>query len=300
MWKEKTSMSKAKKAGKISIVIIVVAAIVAIFSSIVVTYENEYKLVRVFGKVDRVITEEGISFKIPFIEETDTIPKQILLYDLPASDVITKDKKTMVADTYVLWKIEDPLLFAQTLSASVTNAEGRINAAAFNALKEVIGSMTQAEVISARDGLLSETIEERIGDTMSQYGIKLVNVETKHLDLPSDNKTAVYERMISERNQMAAQYTAEGDSQSQIIKNTTDKDVAIMISEAEAQAEQIIAEGEAQYMQILSEAYADPSKSEFYSFVRSLDAAKLSLTGNNKTLILTKDSPIAQIFTMGN
>ena len=294
MWKEKTSMSKAKKAGKISIVIIVVAAIVAIFSSIVVTYENEYKLVRVFGKVDRVITEEGISFKIPFIEETDTIPKQILLYDLPASDVITKDKKTMVADTYVLWKIEDPL------SASVTNAEGRINAAAFNALKEVIGSMTQAEVISARDGLLSETIEERIGDTMSQYGIKLVNVETKHLDLPSDNKTAVYERMISERNQMAAQYTAEGDSQSQIIKNTTDKDVAIMISEAEAQAEQIIAEGEAQYMQILSEAYADPSKSEFYSFVRSLDAAKLSLTGNNKTLILTKDSPIAQIFTMGN
>lgn len=293
-------MSKAKKAGKISIVIIVVAAIVAIFSSIVVTYENEYKLVRVFGKVDRVITEEGISFKIPFIEETDTIPKQILLYDLPASDVITKDKKTMVADTYVLWKIEDPLLFAQTLSASVTNAEGRINAAAFNALKEVIGSMTQAEVISARDGLLSETIEERIGDTMSQYGIKLVNVETKHLDLPSDNKTAVYERMISERNQMAAQYTAEGDSQSQIIKNTTDKDVAIMISEAEAQAEQIIAEGEAQYMQILSEAYADPSKSEFYSFVRSLDAAKLSLTGNNKTLILTKDSPIAQIFTMGN
>ena len=293
-------MSIAKKAGKISIVIIVVAAIVAIFSSIVVTYENEYKLVRVFGKVDRVITEEGISFKIPFIEETDTIPKQILLYDLPASDVITKDKKTMVADTYVLWKIEDPLLFAQTLSASVTNAEGRINAAAFNALKEVIGSMTQAEVISARDGLLSETIEERIGDTMSQYGIKLVNVETKHLDLPSDNKTAVYERMISERNQMAAQYTAEGDSQSQIIKNTTDKDVAIMISEAEAQAEQIIAEGEAQYMQILSEAYADPSKSEFYSFVRSLDAAKLSLTGNNKTLILTKDSPIAQIFTMGN
>lgn len=300
MWKEKTSMSIAKKAGKISIVIIVVAAIVAIFSSIVVTYENEYKLVRVFGKVDRVITEEGISFKIPFIEETDTIPKQILLYDLPASDVITKDKKTMVADTYVLWKIEDPLLFAQTLSASVTNAEGRINAAAFNALKEVIGSMTQAEVISARDALLSETIEERIGDTMSQYGIKLVNVETKHLDLPSDNKTAVYERMISERNQMAAQYTAEGDSQSQIIKNTTDKDVAIMISEAEAQAEQIIAEGEAQYMQILSEAYADPSKSEFYSFVRSLDAAKLSLTGNNKTLILTKDSPIAQIFTMGN
>ena len=132
--------------------------------------------------------------------------------------------------------------------------------------------------------------------SMEQYGIKLVDVETKHLDLPSDNKEAVYERMISERNQMAAQYTAEGDSQSQIIKNTTDKDVSIMISEAEAKAEQIVAEGEAQYMKTLSDAYSDTSKSEFYSFVRSLDAAKNSLTGDNKTLILSSDSPIAQIF----
>ena len=267
-------MSKAKKAGKISIVVLIVLAVICIFSSLVVTYQDEYKLVRVFGKVDRVITEAGISFKIPFVEEIDTLPKEILLYDLATSDVITKDKKTMVADTYVLWRIEDPLLFAQTLSGSVTSAEGRINASVFNALKEVIGSMTQAEVISARDGLLSETLLNKIGASMEQYGIKLVDVETKHLDLPNDNKEAVYERMISERNQMAAQYTAEGDSQSQIIKNTTDKDVSIMISEAEAKAEQIVAEGEAQYMKTLSDAYSDTSKSEFYSFVRSLDAAK--------------------------
>lgn len=289
-------MSKVKKAGKISIVVLIVLAVICIFSSLVVTYQDEYKLVRVFGKVDRVITEAGISFKIPFVEEVDTLPKEILLYDLATSDVITKDKKTMVADTYVLWRIEDPLLFAQTLSGSVTSAEGRINASVFNALKEVIGSMTQAEVISARDGLLSETLLNKIGASMEQYGIKLVDVETKHLDLPSDNKEAVYERMISERNQMAAQYTAEGDSQSQIIKNTTDKDVSIMISEAEAKAEQIVAEGEAQYMKTLSDAYSDTSKSEFYSFVRSLDAAKNSLTGDNKTLILSSDSPIAQIF----
>ena len=289
-------MSKAKKIGKISAIIIAVLAVIFIFSSVVITYKDEYKLVRVFGKVDRVITEEGISFKIPFIEEVDTLPKEILLYDLASSDVITKDKKTMVADTYVLWRIEDPLLFAQTLSASVTNAEGRINAAVFNALKEIIGSMTQAEVISARDGLLSESIASKIGNSMSQYGIMLVDVQTKHLDLPSDNKAAVYERMISERNQMAAQYTAEGDSESQIIKNTTDKEVSIMISEAEAKAEQIMAEGEAQYMQILSDAYKDSSKSDFYTFVRSLDAAKASLTGDNKTLILNSDSPIAQIF----
>lgn len=276
--------------------VLLLLVVVAGINSIVVTYENEYKLVRVFGKVDRVVTKEGISFKIPFVEQTDTIPKQILLYDLAASDVITMDKKTMVTDTYVLWRVSDPYKFAKTLSASVTNAESRINAAVYNSLKEVIGGLSQAEVISSRDGELSVKVMEGIGKSMEQYGITLVSVETKHLDLPSDNKTAVYERMISEREQMAAQYTAEGNAESQIIKNETDKEVAIKIADATAQAEQIRAEGEAQYMQILSSAYNDASRSDFYTFVRALDAAKLSMTGENKTLILSPDSPLVQIF----
>lgn len=289
-------MSKAKKAGKAAIILIIIIGIVCLCESIVVTYKDEYKLIKVFGKIDSVIAEEGVSFKIPFVEEAESLPREILLYDLAASDVITSDKKTMVADTYVMWQIVDPLKFAQSLSASITSAESRINASVFNALKEIIGSMSQAEVISARDGILSDTIESKISKTMTQYGIKIVSVETKHLDLPNDNKEAVYERMISERNQMAAQYTAEGDAQSQIIKNTTDKDVSIMISEAKASAEKVVAEGEAEYMKILSKAYNNKEKSAFYSFVRSLDAAKNSLTSDNNTLILSADSPIAQIF----
>ena len=276
--------------------IIAVLAVVLALNSIVITYENEYKLVRVFGKVDRVITEDGITFKIPFVENVDTIPKQILLYDLETSDVITMDKKTMVTDTYVLWQVSDPYVFAKSLSASVTSAETRINAAVYNSLKEVIGGMTQAEVISARDGELSVSVMDRIGGDMDQYGIELVSVETKHLDLPDANKAAVYDRMISEREQMAAQYTAEGSAESQIIMNKTDKDVSIMLAEASAQAEQIVAEGEAQYMQILSSAYNDASRSDFYTFVRALDAAKASLAGGNKTLILSPDSPLVQIF----
>ena len=276
--------------------IIAVLAVVLALNSIVITYENEYKLVRVFGKVDRVITEEGITFKIPFVENVDTIPKQILLYDLETSDVITMDKKTMVTDTYVLWQVSDPYVFAKSLSASVTSAETRINAAVYNSLKEVIGGMTQAEVISARDGELSVSVMDRIGGDMDQYGIELVSVETKHLDLPDANKAAVYDRMISEREQMAAQYTAEGSAESQIIMNKTDKDVSIMLAEASAQAEQIVAEGEAQYMQILSSAYNDASRSDFYTFVRALDAAKASLAGGNKTLILSPESPLVQIF----
>jgi len=277
--------------------IIIIIAVVIGASSVIITYDDQYKLVRQFGKVDRVITSSGLNLKLPFVEQTDTLPRNVQLYDMATSDVITKDKKTMVTDTFVLWKITDPLLFAQTLN-SIPNAESRINTVVYNSLKNIIGSMDQTDVISARDGALSTNIMESIDVTMDQYGIELVSVETKHLDLPSDNKTAVYERMISEREQMAANYTAEGKSDSQIIKNNTDKEITIQLAEAQAKAEEIIAEGEAEYMRILSAAYSNEKKSEFYSFVRSLDAAKESLTGSNKTLILDSTSPLAQIFTI--
>lgn len=270
--------------------------VILLLSSIVITHENEYKLIRQFGKVNKVITDPGISFKIPFLQSVDTLPNQILIYDLAESDVITMDKKTMITDSYVLWRIEDPLLFAQTLNSSLSNAENRIDTVIYNAVKNIISSLSQNDVINGRDGELTNAIMGNIGATMEQYGINLLTVETKRLDLPADNKSAVYERMISERDKIAATYIAEGNSEAQIIQNTTDKEVNISISSAEAEAERIISEGEAEYMRILSEAYADESRTEFYSFVRSLDAARSSLTGGNKTLILSSDSPIAQIF----
>ena len=278
------------------LVILLFAALALGSSSLVVTYEDEYSLIRQFGKVDHVVSEAGISFKIPFIQSVDKLPNQTLLYDLPASDVITSDKKTMICDSYILWHITDPLKFAQTLNSSVSNAENRLDTIVYNSTKNVISSIPQDDVISGRDGELSAAIIANIGTSLDQYGIELLSFETKQLDLPSDNKAAVYERMISERANIAATFTAEGNSEAQIIRNTTDKEVTVMLSEAEKDAEILIAEGEAEYMKILAEAYNDPSKTEFYSFVRSLDALKASLTGENKTIFLTPDSPIAQIF----
>lgn len=278
------------------LIIILLAALMIGASSIVVTNENQYSIVRQFGKIDHVVDTAGVSFKIPFIQTVDTLPKQTLLYDLSPSDVITSDKKTMICDSYILWHITDPQKFAQTLNSSITNAENRLDTIVYNSTKNVISSSTQEEVISGRDGKLSAAIIANIGSTLDQYGIELLSFETKQLDLPSDNKAAVYERMISERDNIAATYTAEGTSEAQKIRNTTDKEVAVMLSEAEKNAEILIAEGEAEYMRILSEAYADESKQDFYTFVRSLDALKASMKGNNKTVILSPDSPIAQIF----
>lgn len=275
---------------------IIVVALFLGLSCMVVTGENEYKLVRQFGKIDHVQSEAGLSFKMPFIQTVDSLPKYVQIYDLAPSDVITRDKKTMITNSYVLWQITDPIKFAQTLNGSIGNAENRINTVVYNSIKNIISSLSQEEVISGRDGELTEAILKNMGNIFDQYGIKVITVETKQLDLPADNKTAVYERMISERENIAATYTAEGTSEAQIIKNTTDKEVSIMISEAEKQAEILKAEGEAEYMKILSDAYADESKTDFYSFVRSLDAVKASITGENKTVILSEDSPIAQIF----
>ena len=289
-----------KTFGKAFAVIILFAALFLGLSSLVITKENEYKVIRQFGKIDHVQTEAGVSFKIPFIQTESSLPKQILMYDLSPSDVITKDKKTMITDSYVLWQITDPIKFAQTLNSSIANAESRIDTVVYNSIKNIISSLPQEEVISGRDGELSQAIMANVGDKFSQYGLELLAVETKQLDLPNDNKEAVYERMISERGNIAATYTAEGAAEAQKIRNTTDKEVSILLSEAKKQAEVLKAEGEAEYMKILSDAYKDESRTDFYSFVRSLDALKESIKGDNKTVILDKNSPIAQIFYGGN
>lgn len=289
-----------KAIGKAFTVMILFAVLFLGVSSLVVTKENEYKVIREFGKIDHVQTEAGVSFKIPFIQTESSLPKQILMYDLSPSDVITKDKKTMITDSYVLWQITDPIKFAQTLNSSIANAESRIDTVVYNSIKNTISSWQQEEVISGRDGELSVAIMESVGDKFNQYGLELLAVETKQLDLPNDNKEAVYERMISERGNIAATYTAQGAAEAQKIRNTTDKEVSILLSEAKKQAEVLKAEGEAEYMKILSDAYKDDSRTDFYSFVRSLDALKESVKGNNKTVILDKESPIAQIFYGGN
>lgn len=276
--------------------VIAVGIYILVGAGMVVTYPNEYSVIKQFGKIVDIRKEPGLSFKLPFLQTAEKIENEVLLYDLAVSDVMTKDKKSMIADCFVLWKIKDPQKYTQTLSAQKSNAEYRIDTIVYNSLKNVISSLSQEEVISGRDGELAQTIKDNIGDTLSQYGIELLAVETKSLDLPDENKDAVYERMISERNNIAATYQAEGQEEAKEISNNTTAEIIVMQSEADAQAEEIIAKGEAEYMRILSEAYNDPEKADFYIFLRSLDAARATMVGNNKTLIIDETSPIAQIF----
>ena len=257
---------------------------------------NEYGVVTHLGRITRVSTEAGFYSKLPFFESVRFIPKDLQIYDIQPSDVITKDKKSMIADDFILWKVTDPVKFTQTLNASTRSAEDRVGVAVYNATKNILSSMSQDEVIAARGEQLTKLITEDSNSDIGGYGITIYQAKIKALDLPDDNKDAVYERMISERQNIAASYKAQGDSQAQKIRNDTNRQVTIMEAEAEKQAAITEAEGEAEYMKTLSEAYNTTDKADFYNYIRSLDALKNSLKGRgDKTIILDKDSEIAKI-----
>lgn len=283
-------------------IIINISSIAAIFVVIIlffsITYTvnyNDYAIVKEFGKIVDIIDTPGLHFKKPFIQSTQSIYKGNRIYDIPASDVITKDKKSMIADDYVIWTVIDAKKYYQTLGGISARAEERIDAAVYNATKNTISSMTQDEVIAARGVELTNLITKEANTDISSYGIEIKTAEIKALDLPDDNKQAVYERMISERKNIAASYTAKGNAEAQKIKNETDKTVTITLANANKDAEKIIAEGEAKYMETLSSAYNNEEKADFYNFIRSLDALKSSLNGENKTIMLDKNSEIAKI-----
>ena len=281
---------------KIIAALLAVLAFIGISESLFVLNQGEYAIVKQFGEVVAIYDEPGLKFKIPFVQTMDTLPNKVLVYDLPISEVITKDKQTMVADSFAMWRISDPKKFISSVNGSITTATGRIEYLVYNAMKNQISSRTQEEVVSDRTGELAQDITETARPNFSQYGIELLAVETKHLDLPYDNKESVYKRMIAERNNISATYTAEGEKEATIITNEAAKEAAVLLATAKAQAEQLRAEGEAEYMRILSEAYNSSSKAEFYEFVRSLEAAEKSLAQNGNVLILNQDSPLVELF----
>ena len=354
-----------KHIGKILAALVVVYLLVNMAA--VITYPNQYKVIKTMGKISRVTTEPGFSFRIPLLQSETTISKARQLYDIAPTEIYTSDKKKMEVDAYIIWRLTDPVKFTQTLNSSTASAESKISAMVYGSLKATVSSTSQEELIASRDAALDKaeeddaldvevqdiTSEDLKEDTEAssgagstgaagtettgteskeqsketedgmtvidentrvislsnkileqlnkdydpeQYGIEIQMVKIKKLDLPDENKDAVYNRMITERKNIAAAYKAQGESEAQKIRNTTDRETAVMLSEAEATADRLEAEGEAEYMRILSDAYNDPDKAEYYLFVRQLDAAKKSLENGNTTLFLDSDSPLASIF----
>ena len=286
-------MKKGIIIGIILLVLIIVGA-----SSIYVVQENQFACTFRFSEIVQIESEPGLHFKIPFIDSVEYFPNTTMFYDIPPSEVLTSDKQNMTVDCYILWSISDPQQFYRALGTTA-KAEERLNAITYNALKTAMGTLAQADIINMEDGGERNKIYDGIAATVDatavSYGIHVEDVKIKQFDLPDSNLNAVYNRMISERNQMAEKYTAEGNYEANLIRNEVDKEVNILVSNAKAEAAKLEAEGEAEYMRLLAEAYNDPSKKEFYEFRLALEALKASLNGDEKTVILDADSELAQI-----
>ena len=289
-----------KKTGFIAIVIVLVLVLFLALNSIYTVEENQFACTVRFSQIISTTNQAGLHFKIPFVDQISYFSKATQFYDIPPSEVLTSDKQNMTVDCYVLWRIEDPKKFYQTLGTTAS-AEQRLDAITYNELKTVMGTLAQADIINRDDGAernaIYEGINAKVDAQAKTYGITVEDVKIKRFDLPASNENAVYSRMISERNQMAEKYTADGNYEASIIRNDVDKQVNIIISNAQAEAAKLEAEGEAEYMRMLAEAYDSDDKKDFYEFTIALDALQQSLTGSEKTIILDGNSALAQILT---
>ena len=281
----------------IAIAIVLVLAI-GLSGCLYTVREDQYACTFRFSEIVNTTDEPGLHFKMPFVDSVKYFSKATQFYDIPPSEVLTSDKQNMTVDCYILWEISDPQQFYRALGTT-GKAEERLNAITYNALKNAMGRLAQADIINMNDGAERNQIYEGITTTVDNqavtYGIHVEDVKIKQFDLPDSNLNAVYSRMISERNQMAEKYTADGNYDASIIRNEVDKQVNIIVSNAEAEAAKLEAEGEAEYMRMLAEAYNTNDKKDFYEFILALDALKQSLTGSEKTIILDADSELARI-----
>ncbi|WP_312812660.1 protease modulator HflC [Sedimentibacter sp.] len=287
---------KKSKIGGIFKILLLILLIVSVTNATYMVRENEYAYVTRFSQFVKIQDTAGLHFKVPVLDKVEKLPQYRMMYDLPPSEVLTGDKKTLVVDNFAVWQIDDPLTFMRTVSR-ISEMENRIDAVVYNAVKNTLGTMNQTDIINSDNSSIDDVnsvITTMVNNQLKNYGISTVAVEIKRLDLPNDNETAVYNRMISERTQMAESYRAEGNLEASKVTNETDKEVGILLSRAKATAEELKGQGESEYMKIIAEAYSTAERVEYYEFIRSLEALKATMQGD-KTVILPADSYIVRV-----
>jgi membrane protease subunit HflC len=294
---------KPKQPKRFQFIIWIVLAIillVILFSNAYIVKENEYKVVRQFGEIVRIDQQPGLYFKIPFIQSVTTLPKAQMFYDVAEAEINTKDKKRILVNHYAVWEIKNPKEMIQN-ARTLENAESKMDEFIFSIVRAELGRLNYDEIINdekSSRGSLNDQITEKVNELLEQdrYGINVVDVRIKRIDLPTENEKSVYKRMISERESKAQEYLSMGDAQKQRIIAQTDREVKEMLARAQADAERIRASGEQEAARIYNETFAkDP---DFYQFYRTLESYKKTI-GEDTVVILPANSPYAK-WLLGN
>ena len=261
-------------------------------TSIFIVDETEQVVVLQFGKPVRIITEPGLHMKVPFpIQEKNVFDNRLLEYDSPPEEILSKDKKSLIVDNYVRWKIVDPLQFLKTVQA-IPTALSRMDDIVYSELRRELGTHDMVEIITENREELMEKVTVASNRATQDYGIEVVDVRIRRVDLPSQNEESIYARMDAERKRQANKFRSEGEEEAQKIRATTDRDKTIILADAYKEAEGIRGEGDAKAVEVYADAYsADP---KFYEFVRTLDAYK-KIIDDKTMLVLPSDSRLFKL-----
>ena len=273
---------------KFSIGTLVLAALFAL-STIIMVDETEQIVILQFGKPVRTIKDPGLNWKFPApFQTSNSFEKRLLEYDVPPEEILSKDKKSLIIDNYVRWRIVDPLLFLQTVKA-VPTAKTRLDDIVYSALRQELGTHDMVEIITENRGLVMEKVTKASNEETSKYGIEVIDVRIRRVDLPRENEASIYARMEAERKRQANKFRSEGEEEAQKIRAATDRDKTVILAEAYKKAQQIRGEGEAKALDIYASSYSkDP---DFYEFTRTLETYE-KVIDKKTTLVLPGDSKL--------
>jgi membrane protease subunit HflC len=279
-------------AGGVIAALIVVALIVA-YGALFTVYQTRQALVVRLGQPVRIVTEPGLHSKVPLIDSVINIDKRILDLENPAQEVIASDQKRLVVDAFARYRINEPLKFYQTVG-TVDGANLQLSILLNSALRRVLGEATLTQVVRDQREHLMTLVREQLGAEARGFGIDVVDVRIRRADLPEQNSQAVYQRMQTERQQEAAQIRAQGTQRAQEIRARADRDVTVLLADAQSKGEQTRGEGDAERNRIFAEAYGrDP---DFFSFYRSMQAYEAGLRPNDTRMLLKPDSDFFRYF----
>lgn len=268
--------------------------ILFVLSTIIVVDETEQVVILQFGKPVKTIKEPGLNFKLPApIQVLNSFEKRLLEYDVPPEEILSRDKKSLIVDNYVRWRIVDPLLFLQTVRA-IPTAKTRLDDIVYSELRQELGNHDMAEIITETRELIMEKVTIASNEETSKYGIEVIDVRIRRVDLPQENEASIYARMEAERKRQANKFRSEGEEEAQKIRAATDRDKTIILAEAYKTAQQIRGEGEAEALDIYAESFSkDP---DFYEFLRTLETYE-KVIDKKTTLVLPGDSKLFKALT---
>jgi membrane protease subunit HflC len=263
------------------------------FGGVFTVYQTQQALVVRLGEPVRIITEPGLQFKWPFVENVIYINKRILDLENPAQEVFASDQRRLMIDAFARYRIRDPLLFYQRVS-TIDGANIRLSSLLNAALRRVLGEATLIHVVRDERAALMARVRDQLDREARDLGIEVVDVRIRRADLPEQNSQAVYQRMQTERQRQAASTRGEGSQKSQEIRAKADRDVTVLVAEAQSKAEQTRGEGDATRNRIFAEAFGkDP---DFFAFYRSMQAYEAGLRASDTRLVLRPDSDFFKYF----